>query len=355
MRASTPVQRRRAGSRCWPVQGLLVVCCAWLAACSFPGSVPRTVKLGLSAPFEGLYRSLGYEVLDAVRLAVQERNERGGVGDGLLVELVALNDFNEPPEAAGQAAEMAADPGILAVLGGWSPETARQAASEYARLGVTFQAPPFDAGRLGAEAGRAAAVSMGLRRAWVLQDEGEYNAALAAAFAAAFAGEGGEVAALDQRLPGDQEGIFPEAPQGGVDVVFLAADAPTAAAWLAAARPGGATVMGGPQLGSPVVVDIAGPAAEGLIFVSPYPPETPGTAEGGQGATAGDAPAASGPVAAWAYAAASRLLDAMSAAADGPRRQALQATMPADGGSATLYVIRDGDIFNPWSAPAAVP
>jgi hypothetical protein len=116
-------------------------CCLLLAACSFPGSVKPTVKVGLSAPFEGLSRDLGYESLHAVRLAVRERNEAGGVGGRYLVELVALNDFNEPEEAVVQARKMAVDPGVLGVLGGWSPETARSAVPEYERLELAFLTP----------------------------------------------------------------------------------------------------------------------------------------------------------------------------------------------------------------------
>jgi ABC-type branched-subunit amino acid transport system substrate-binding protein len=119
----------------------IVVCCLLLAACAFPGSVKPTVKIGLAAPFEGRYRDLGYEVLHAVRLAVRQRNEAGGVGGRYLVELVALNDFNEPEEAALQAREMEVDPDLLGALGGWSPETAQAAALEYERLELAFLAP----------------------------------------------------------------------------------------------------------------------------------------------------------------------------------------------------------------------
>ena len=122
----------------------VAACCSLLAACRFPGSVLPTVKIGLSAPFEGQHRDLGYEVLYAVRLAVRQRNEAGGVGGSYLVELVALNDFNEPEEARWQARKMAADPGILGVLGGWSPETARSAAPEYERLDLAFLTPGAD-------------------------------------------------------------------------------------------------------------------------------------------------------------------------------------------------------------------
>jgi ABC-type branched-subunit amino acid transport system substrate-binding protein len=123
---------------------LLASCLLLSTACRFPGSVKPTIKIGLSAPFEGLYRDLGYEVLHAVRLAVRQRNQAGGVAGEYLVELVAHNDFNEPEEAALQAREMAVDPGVLAVLGGLSPEAARTAAPAYRRLGLVFLAPETD-------------------------------------------------------------------------------------------------------------------------------------------------------------------------------------------------------------------
>lgn len=119
-----------------------VACCALLlAACRFPGTVKPTVKIGLSAPFEGRDRDLGYEVLYAVRLAVRQRNESGGIADRYLVELVALNDFNEAEEAVIQGRKMAVDSGVMGVLGGWSPAVAEAAAPEYERLGLAFLSP----------------------------------------------------------------------------------------------------------------------------------------------------------------------------------------------------------------------
>jgi hypothetical protein len=134
-------------SRIRPVSGTarrvvgFVFSVALLAACRFPGSVKPTVKVGLSAPFEGLHRDLGYEVLHAVRLAVHQRNAMGGVGEQYLVEFVALNDFGEAEAAVEQARKMAVDPGVLGVLGGLSPEAARAAAPEYARQGLAFLMP----------------------------------------------------------------------------------------------------------------------------------------------------------------------------------------------------------------------
>jgi hypothetical protein len=122
----------------------LAWCVVLLATCSFSGSVKPTVKIGLSAPFEGRHRDLGYEVLHAVRLAVRQRNDAGGVGQYYLVELVALNDFNEADEAIVQAGKLAVDPGVLGVLAGLSSQTARAAAPEYMRLGLAFLMPGTD-------------------------------------------------------------------------------------------------------------------------------------------------------------------------------------------------------------------
>jgi hypothetical protein len=115
-----------------------------LASCTFPGSVRPTVKIGLSAPFEGRYRDLGYDVLYAVRLAVGQRNKTGGLGQCCLVELVALNDFGEAEEALVQSRKMAADRHVMGVLGGFSPVVVQAVAPEYERLGLAFLAPELD-------------------------------------------------------------------------------------------------------------------------------------------------------------------------------------------------------------------
>jgi len=131
------------GLRTVALAGSVLLCLFLLVGCSFPGSVKPTVKIGLSAPFEGLYRDTGYEALYGARLAVRERNADGGVGERFLVELVALNDFNEADKAIEQAQKMAVDRQVLGVLGGFSPDTA-SAASEYDRLGLTYLMPKFD-------------------------------------------------------------------------------------------------------------------------------------------------------------------------------------------------------------------
>jgi branched-chain amino acid transport system substrate-binding protein len=317
--------------------------CLLLSSCAFPGSVKPTVKIGLSAPFEGLYRDLGYEVLYSVRLAVRERNAAGGVGGRYLVELVALNDFNEPREAALQAREMAVDPGVLAVIGGWSGETARQSAPEYERLGLPFLTPEGDATALGVKAARFAAEEFGANRAAVLSSESAGDARLAEAFATAFSARGGTAV---------REGSVRAAVSGEPDLLFIAADAPLAAEWSIQARQAGfgGVIGGGPGLGSALLVEIGGEAVEGAFYVSPIAPlsEDASFLEAYQALSGGAPP---GPVAGWAYGAARRLLDALDAAVRGGGglvRATVGAALgevPGGEPGVYLYLVQGGEPF----------
>lgn len=126
---------------------------AWLAvaALALTGCLPVTrpsVKIGLVAPFEGRYRSVGYEVIYAVRLAVREANAAGGVA-GYSVELVALDDAGDPAQAVEQAHKLATDPQVVGALGHWLEATTLAAAPAYAAADIpllaTAAAPTLDA------------------------------------------------------------------------------------------------------------------------------------------------------------------------------------------------------------------
>jgi hypothetical protein len=108
---------------CSPVAGylssslsLLVV--VWvLAACT--SSTPPVVKIGLVAPFEGIYREHGYEALAAMRAAIAEAETRG-----LQIMPLALDMGDDPEEARRTVAKLMADPTVRAVVGPLTPQTA---------------------------------------------------------------------------------------------------------------------------------------------------------------------------------------------------------------------------------------
>ena len=108
------------------------------------------IKVGLVAPFEGRYRSLGYEALYAVKLAVRERNAAGGVA-GYMIELVALDDGDDPDARRFVAHKFAVDERVMGVIGPFSGASLQAVAPTYLELGLPLITPVtcFPAGQSG--------------------------------------------------------------------------------------------------------------------------------------------------------------------------------------------------------------
>ena len=347
--------------RCAPFL-LIPLCVAvlLLVSCVVPGSTKPIVKIGLVAPFEGLYRPLGYGVLYAVKLAIRERNEQGGVA-GYMVELVALDDGNDPVEAAQSARELTLDPDVMGSLGHFSNAATLAALSEYRRAGlalvtlstadaVTSKPSVFRLcarnDQLGEAAARFAVTELGARRLAVVRGEDD----LADAFIARAQGLGA-IVALDDRF--DAPGLIAALNDTKFDLIFFSGDAVEGAELIVQAREMGigAPFMGGSGLDSPKLVQIGGEAVEGTIYatVSPDVPEGGDFSEGYL-ALAGHPPV---PHAILAYDATNVLLDALTwaIAHDGkPTRRGLAAALAGtqrDGLSGPIAFDAKGDPIEP--------
>ncbi|MBN1642579.1 MAG: ABC transporter substrate-binding protein [Anaerolineae bacterium] len=283
-----------------------------------PRSTLPLVKIGLVAPFEGRYRALGYEALYAVKWAVQERNVRGGAG-GNMVELVALNDDDEPSRSAFQASKLGVDGDVVGAIGPFSDAAWRASAPVYAERGVPLVAP------VGCALAPTAPVSEGV---FCMGPDPAH-------LARALLGRAGARTALLRS--GESSGVVGEllAPHaGGVyqepwDVAALAAlpvdgilfdgDVLSAAGALTAIRGAGieAPLWGGPALGRVQLPQIAGRSARNTCYAVTAPVYADVSPQSafvtGYRALSGTAP---GPWAALAYDAASLLLDAIDRAAE---------------------------------------
>lgn len=311
--------------------------------CTVPGSTRPIVKVGLVAPFEGLDRPLGYEVLYAVKLAIRERNAAGGVA-GYMVELVALNDDNDPVVAAQQAREMAVDGDVVGVIGHFSSPTTLAALEEYRQAGLALitTAATADAvtesgypnvyrlcarnDRLGQEAAHYAVTGWGAERLAIVRGQDD----LAEAFALTAARLGASVVSDVEAHRADWvEQMAAQDP----DLIFFTGDAVEGASLIAQARQRGleALSMGASDWGSPKLTQIGGTAAEGALYVTSAPAleEIGGAAAfaAGYEALAGQPP---GPQAILAYDATGVLLEAIARAiaAEGqPGRAAVAAQL----------------------------
>jgi ABC-type branched-subunit amino acid transport system substrate-binding protein len=112
---------------------ILLLAAVLLSACA--ASTQPVVKIGLVAPFEGRYRSLGYEAIYAARLAIREINARGGI-NGRRIELVALDDRGEPEKAITAARQLVLDPQAVAVVGNLRPASTDAAMKIYCEAGL---------------------------------------------------------------------------------------------------------------------------------------------------------------------------------------------------------------------------
>jgi len=224
---------------------LLLLALWLLTACA---TAPRTFKIGLAAPFEGLHRPLGYEALFAAKLAVQERNQAGGI-EGYHIELVALNDFDAPAEAAIQARALTADPDVLGAVGHLSSAATAAALPVYRQAGLAVSIP------------------------WPVS-ESVFAANAGAVSVAATTEE--SATRLEQLM--QQQGLKPgrpitdqsSAPPSSTPL-YLAADGVTAAEIIVSRGQTTSPMFGQVDTGSPQLVQTAKAAANGFVFVSPGP------------------------------------------------------------------------------------
>jgi ABC-type branched-subunit amino acid transport system substrate-binding protein len=219
---------------------------------------------------------VGYDVIYAVRLALQEVNAAGGVG-GYSVELVAYDDRGDPTMAAEQAHKLAVDPQVMAAIGHFRGETTQEAADVYAEAGIPLVAPGvLDAGpfyRLGPEPARVAQAMVAPfagradARVALVTDGGALGWAVRRQ-----AADAGVTLAAVVPVPSGEDGAT-QVIRAGVDGVLCDLDPVPAGEFLAALRARGWTgdFVGGPALMADDFVAVAGPAAESAWTFTPWP------------------------------------------------------------------------------------
>ena len=123
------------------LKGVTVAAAAALVAgCS---KVPDTLKIGVAQPLTGPLGALGQDLLNGVKLAVEELNTAGYVVDGKRVTLEVVSVDDKADAATGKAvAQQLVDSGVVAVIGhlnsGVSIDTAPiYAAKDIAQLAIS--------------------------------------------------------------------------------------------------------------------------------------------------------------------------------------------------------------------------
>jgi ABC-type branched-subunit amino acid transport system substrate-binding protein len=181
----------------------------------FVATAALELTLGVVLPLSGSAASFGEEALQGVRLAAGALGDAGG-GSG--PRLLIRDTAGQPSEASAAVRALAAEPGLLAIIGPLLPEEAEAAAAAAQEASVPLIAlsrreglgrgRPFviragTSPRLEAELLAEYAVhAVGLQRFAILYPEDPFGRALRGAFWAAVEARGGEVVAVSHYPPG---------------------------------------------------------------------------------------------------------------------------------------------------------
>lgn len=231
--------------------------------------LPRILKIGLVAPFEGRYRYVGYDAIYAARMAVGEVNAAGGLGGGWYLELVAYDDRADPQMARAAAHNLASDPDVVAVIGHYRQEGSQAAGEIYADAGMPWVV-------------MGAWLTSSTTLTWHLAPAPEDIAdtmleALpeSARGAVTYWGDGVLAPALVKRIQFHGYRYDPDVAPGAssLDGVFNTLAPVAAAERLRAWRDQGwqGTLVGDWNLAADDFASVAGSAISGTVFVTPYP------------------------------------------------------------------------------------
>jgi ABC-type branched-subunit amino acid transport system substrate-binding protein len=261
--------RDAMGSRCYAclLTKLLLLCTVALLPLA-PGCASITltrpvVKIGLVAPFEGQYRYVGYDAINAARLALREENEVGLLG--VRVELVPYDDRGTEEMARTAALNLTQDDQVVAVVGHFLDHTSKAAEDVYDTAGIPMIVAETVAGStLDPDFDALCPLLEYLEQ--VRQAEGEQASS-----------------PLEIQWMVDEHPKLPDCrseyeivtstdlpPLPGVDVIVLAGDPIAAGEGFVALQGIGwrGAIVGGPSLSSPLFRDIAG-NPEGAVFITP--------------------------------------------------------------------------------------
>lgn len=110
------------------------------AASSEASGSQETIKIGIAAPLTGTSANYGALMVDGAQIGIDEVNAAGGV-NGRMLELVALDDKNDPSEAALVAQRFADDDSITAVIAHGGSTNTLAAAPIYEGAKLPFIGP----------------------------------------------------------------------------------------------------------------------------------------------------------------------------------------------------------------------
>lgn len=263
-------------------------------AVSAGAALAQDLFVGYQLPLTGTQSQYGEVFRNAATMQLEKFNAAGGVG-GRKVQIVYEDSKSDPKEAVNIARKFVDDKRIVAVLGDFASGPSMAAGEVYGKEGmpqlsqtashpdflkvsnwqfrnITTQAQegPFNAKWL-REGGVKTVAVIGLQNDWGLSATGE--------FAKAFEAAGGKVTATELFNPGarDFKSILTKVSQAKPEAIYFAMFYEEGALILQQARQLGvnAKLYSASPFYAPKLLELAGPAAEGVLLSTTFVADNP--------------------------------------------------------------------------------
>jgi len=251
------------------------------------------IRIAAVAPITGSQAETGTDLINGIRLAVDQRNATGGIL-GKKVDLLVLDDSADPKEAVSVAQKITSDPTIAGVVGHMNSGTTKAASPVYAQAGLPvlmpvptnpaitqqgfkdlFRVPPTDLDQ-GTDIARYAIEKLGKKRFAIVHDSTAYGQPLAEVFRKTAIGAGAQVVTFDGINEGDKDfrALLTRIRTAQPDALFFGGIYNEAGLIAKQAREVGLRVQFLAADGSfgPKFIEIAGPAAADdavMSFIAP--------------------------------------------------------------------------------------
>jgi branched-chain amino acid transport system substrate-binding protein len=259
------------------------------------GWAQDTIRIGFFAPITGPAAADGASAKNAVELGVKELNDAGGIG-GKKVDLIVYDDRLNPQEAVAIANKLIEKDKVVGVVSGAYSGPTRVTAPIFQKAGMPMVAgyavhpdvtwdpkekKPndfcFRNGFLGEIEGAAAAEyavkNLKAQSVALIFMDNDFGRAISAGFAERAEKLGAKVLTKQMyKFPGEKDfrPFLTRIKESNPDLIFAAGYYAEAAAMVRQAKELGITskIMGEEGFDSPKFLEIAGPAAEGVVMAT---------------------------------------------------------------------------------------
>jgi branched-chain amino acid transport system substrate-binding protein len=206
---------------------------------SMSGRLPD-IKIAAAAPITGSQADVGNDLINGIKLAVNEANQAGGLL-GRKIDLQIVDDAADPKEAVSVANKLAAQQDIVGLVGHMNSGTTKPAAEVYNQAGLPvvmpvptnpeitqrgfnnlFRIPPTDLAQ-GVAGAKFALAKLGKKRFAIIHDKTDYGKPLAEVVRKTVDAQGGQVVAFEGITEGDKDfrAVLTKVKQAKPDVLYF--------------------------------------------------------------------------------------------------------------------------------------